>query len=707
VLSRTEAAQRVRASAIRSHLVAALDDWAYVQGKSVPGDGALLQEVADLADDDPWTRQLRAAVGRGDRAALERLAEEAPPNQAPIHLQRLGRALVNVGSGAAVQLLGRAQREHPADFWINYELAIALAGYQADRGTIHSVHYLPSQRDHPRLAQAIRFDQAALALRPQSPAAHANLGVDLLDQGKPAEAEVALRKAIQLKPDYAEAHANLCAALYEQGKRAEAEATCREAIRLKPAFAEAHSNLGTALFAQGKLAEAETAFRQAIQLKPDYAVAHNNLGIALRAQGKPVDAEAVHRQAIQLKPDYAKAYCDLGRALLDQGKRAEAEAAWREAIRLAPALADAYINLGFLLHAQRRLAEAEAAYRKASQLQPENPTAHNNLGNTLWDQGKLAEAEAECRAAIRLKPDYAEAHNNLANALRDQGKLAESERACRTAIRLKPDYVAAHLNLGNALRARMQLGAAIDAFRMAISLDPKFANAHGALGETLLQLGRFAEAREASRRCLELLQPDQPLRQLVRRQLQQCEQGLTLDQKLPAILEGKAESASAAESLALAQLCQQPYKKCYAAACRLYAQAFAGQPKLADDLNHQHRYNAACAAALAGCGQGKDADKLDPKERDRLRRQALDWLRADLKAFRELTEKAADKASPAVGQRMQHWLEDDDLAGVRAAESLARLQEMERKDWQKLWQEVEALRQHVARRPKTAATVRP
>jgi hypothetical protein len=50
-----------------------------------------------------------------------------------------------------------------------------------------------------------------------------------------------------------------------------------------------------------------------------------------------------------------------------------------------------------------------------------------------------------------------------------------------------------------------------------------------------------------------------------------------------------------------------------------------------------HRY----ASALAGCDQAKDADKLDAKERTRLRQQALDWLWAELKASRQLMEKDA------------------------------------------------------------------
>jgi serine/threonine-protein kinase len=178
-----------------------------------------------------------------------------------------------------------------------------------------------------------------------------------------------------------------------------------------------------------------------------------------------------------------------------------------------------------------------------------------------------------------------------------------------------------------------------------------------------------------------------------------CERIVELDGKLSAILSGQKQPADAAERLALAQLCQMACKKHYAAAQRFYNEAFTDKPQLADDLNTQHRYNAACAAALAGCGQGKDGDKLEAKERARLRQQALDWLRADLKAYRQRMEKNADKAGPEIAQQMQHWLQDADFAGVRGPEALARLPEVERKDWQKLWEEVSQMRAKAQRNP--------
>ena len=67
----------------------------------------------------------------------------------------------------------------------------------------------------------------------------------------------------------------------------------------------------------------------------------------------------------------------------------------------------------------------------------------------------------------------------------------------------------------------------------------------------------------------------------------------------------------------------------YRTAVRFCTEAFKDDTKLAA----QHRYNAACLAALAAAGKGKDANGLAENERAPLRKQALGWLHADLKAY--------------------------------------------------------------------------
>src|SRR5262249_45675403 len=155
-------------------------------------------------------------------------------------------------------------------------------------------------------------------------------------------------------------------------------------------------------------------------------------------------------------------------------------------------------------------------------------------------------------------------------------------------------------------------------------------------------------------------------------------------EKLSAILKGDAQPADTTERLLLADLWQ--YKQRYVAAARFYADAFA-DPKLADDQRQQHRYNAACAAALAGCGEGEDAIKLTDRERTDLRQQALNWLQDDLATQTKLADNAA--ARPRIRKALRHWQEDADLAGVREEKALQQLPEPERKAWKKLWAEVD------------------
>src|SRR5262249_24380449 len=153
--------------------------------------------------------------------------------------------------------------------------------------------------------------------------------------------------------------------------------------------------------------------------------------------------------------------------------------------------------------------------------------------------------------------------------------------AFREAIRLKPDYVEAHNNLGLALMATGRLDEAIVELSAATRLQPREAKSQAALGEALLREGQFAEARRTTLYALELLTAGHPLRQHVSQQLVTWERLLTLEGRLPAILRGDARPLEAAEQFEFAMVCQ--LSKHHVAASRLYADAFAQQPKLADD----------------------------------------------------------------------------------------------------------------------------
>jgi tetratricopeptide (TPR) repeat protein len=429
--------------------------------------------------------------------------------------------------------------------------------------------------------------------------------------------------------------------------------------------------------------------------QPLPAVSLELLAAALRGRGARADAVALLRDARGRHPADFWIHFQLGKSLHDPlhpdpATLDEALGCYWAAVALRPGSAPAHTNLGAALQARGRLDEAIAEYRKAIDLAPKFAPAHFDLGVALQAKGRVDEAVAEYRKAIDLDPRYAPAHFTLGNALAAKGRLDEAIAEYRQAIALDPKYASAHYNLGLALQGKGRLDGAIAEYQKAIDLEPKYAPAHGALGQALLKQGRFTEARDATRRALGLLPERDPLRARVAQQFQTCGRLLALDEKLPAFIKDDTQPADNRERLLLADLCQR-YRKRHAAAVRFFTDAFAAEPKLADDLNQQHRYNAACSAALAAAGMGEDAGRLPDRVILTLRRQALRWLRADLAAYAKLAERDDPNLKQAVRQRLTHWLKDADLASVRDKDALNTLPDHERQEWGKLWEEVAAL----------------
>jgi serine/threonine protein kinase/Flp pilus assembly protein TadD len=560
-LAGEETAERIRRSAIREQLVAALDDWGLATSN-----GILRWQLAHLAsqvDPDPrWRDRLPGILVWNERAALERLAAEAPVDKlSPQFLNLLGVRLRQSGADPE-RFLRRAQQFYPTDFWLNYDLGLALLG-----------------KSQP--AEAAGFFRAALVARPDSSHVYNKLGMALIKQGRPEEAVAAYRRAVDLDSKNSNAHYNLAEAYYEQGRTGQAVAEYRRAIEARPPDAmHSHNKLGLILEARGQIQEAMTEYRRGIARDPGAYPPHFNLGRLLAAQGQTEEAMKELRRAIALDPEEDGAHFHLGRCLQSKGQ-------WEQAM---------------------------AEYRRAIELDPKSGRAHYHLGAALQAKGRADEAVAE--------------------------------------------------------------------FRTTVQVDPTGALGHDALAAALLRQGRFAEARAAARRALDRFPADEPLRPSMRQTLEQAERMLALEARLPALLEGKARPADAAELLEQARLFRdhgRPH-----AAARLYAAAFAARPALADDLGSRNRYDAACVAARAADSPAGDGARLGEPDRVALRRQALDWLRADL------TLRAGRRpGSQSAGEALKTWQTDDALSGVRDEAALEKLPADERERWRRLWADLD------------------
>jgi tetratricopeptide (TPR) repeat protein len=397
--------------------------------------------------------------------------------------------------------------------------------------------------------------------------------------------------------------------------------------------------------------EAIACFRKTIELDPNLATAHFHLGITLAGKGQVDEASASFRRAIALDPKDAHLHFNLGKALYHKGKVDEAVTCFRNAIALDPKYTDALTILGAILcDVKRDYDGAIACFRQAIVLNPKDANLHFNLGNALDHKGKVDEAVASFRQALALDPKDYKPHAVIGRILCNVKRDYDGAIACfRKAVALDPKNANLHFNLGVALSNKGQLDEAIASYQKALTLDPRFAPARSGLADA---------ERLAARR------------------------------KLAAFLKGDFKPTTNKDRLGLAVLCTK--EKRYRASAGLYADAFAAEPKLADDRKADHRYNAACMATLAA-GQGEDAARPDDKEQERLRRQALDWLRADLDLRTRQVQSAKPADRAAVQQALRRWQKDADLSGIRDKEALAKLPAEEQKSFTQLWADVAAL----------------
>jgi serine/threonine-protein kinase len=747
-LPATEAAAhfRKRPEAVVVEVAAALDDWAFERRrkKSLEASWRHPLEVAMQADPDKLRVALRQAMASGDMAALRKVAAGKLDGLPVASLALLGFLLENAGDrDAAIRWLKRAQLRYPGDLWINYALGQSLRLVQPPRLGQALQYYRVVRALRPEMGlplaylllrekqtqEALALFQQLIDLQPSNPWHQVGLGVALIEINEPGRAIEQFKRALDLDPRFAQAYSSWGTALYGKGDLEGAIACFRKALDLDPQLVQAHYNLGLTLAGKKDLEGAVACFRKALDLDPQLVQAHYNLGLALYKKKDPERASACFRKALDLDPKLAAAHNNLGLILWDRNdlegalkhytrardldpKSAEAwnnvgavlyekkdrEGAlkhYRKALELDPRSADAYVNLGRALQAQKDLEGALALLQKAVECAPRFAPARLYLGAALFDKKDVPGAIASYRKAVELDPDYLQAHVALGAAYYQLKDLKQAIASHQKALKLDPKLLPARLGLAVALYDQKDYEGAINHYNKALEVDANAPIAHQGLAMALLRSGRFAEARDAFRKVLDQRPPSDPRRKSLTTLYQLAEQLQRVDDRLADILKGKSQPKNTAEQLALADLCQQ-YKKLYTAATRFYTAALAAKPPLPAPEQARHRYNAACSAALAAAGQGRDADKLDAREKTRLRRQALAWLRENLKQHNQEPADGDARALKELSKTLQDWRTDEDLASVRDPEALARLSETEQASWRQLWADVEGLLKKVS-----------
>ncbi len=430
--------------------------------------------------------------------------------------------------------------------------------------------------------------------------------------------------------------------------------------------------MGDALYRDTKYQEAVTYFRIALALRPKNPWTLDRLSLALAAAGQFDEAVADSRRAVDLEPSSAMLRYNFAVSLLNLKRFDEARKECERILETDPKDRFACLGLAGTYMLSGRHAESIPIYRRLIEVDPNIALAWYYLGLNLLDLERFDEAAPAFARAVRLDTTHLPAHVGLARVSLRLGKYETAASEFQWIIR------------------RLDRDKTTVLADYAMDPDGLYREAWPALAESLSCLGRFAAARDAAQRAVDLPGMDESRRGDARRQLARYSRLAAVEPRLPAILAGKDLPTDVATRIELARWLQKDRRRPYAAA-RLYESAFAVQPSLVGDLESGNRFMAACAAALAGCGLGEDAAKLDGAVKAELRRQALGWLKADRDAHGRVLKSGTIFEQYRAARALAAWRQNKELACLRDRDELARLPATEAKTWQGLWSEIDVL----------------
>ncbi len=424
----------------------------------------------------------------------------------------------------------------------------------------------------------------------------------------------------------------------------------RAAQALRPDAAVVQTALGHEFFKLGQLDLSIHHYKRSMQIDPNQGLTWGDFGLALLSRGRTDEAADCLQKAGALNPNNADGLLWLRTIRLRQGRPEEARLAWRRFIDRHAKVhndwhgyAELCLFLGDVAEYERGCRELLTRFESST-----DPHIHERIGRTCL---LLPETPQRMqRAAVLIDRALAA----------DKSTYAAWATAYFLFAKGLAEY--RHNNIRNSIailegEASRVLGPAPRIVRaMALYRRGDREEASQALASAIID----HDWRAAS--ALEL---ESWMYHVLRREAEAM-----VFPNLPAFLAGTYQPADQCERLAFVRAAEFNGLTC--ASARLYADAFAADPSLANDPERGRRYRAACMAASAGCGRGKDASNLHDEERARLRDQARRWLRAEVAAWRKKIDSAPAAKEPAENA-LNRWLIDPDLAGLREPDLLRKL----------------------------------
>ncbi|GIH97246.1 tetratricopeptide repeat protein [Planobispora siamensis] len=209
---------------------------------------------------------------------------------------------------------------------------------------------------------------------------------------------------VALDPDFPEHHFNVGNILRRLHREEEAIAAYERALRLSPPFPEAYYNLGDARLELGDVRGALADFGYTIELDPAHVDARVNRAGLLYELGETDAAWQDVTAGLDLAPANVHLLCLKGQLLAERGEVGEALRALSAALRHDGRLAEAWALRGVLAYRSGDLAGALRDLDRAAELS-DAPEIRFNRAVVHQDCGRYAEAAADYETVLAATGD--------------------------------------------------------------------------------------------------------------------------------------------------------------------------------------------------------------------------------------------------------------------------------------------------------------
>jgi protein O-mannosyl-transferase len=295
----------------------------------------------------------------------------------------------------------------------------------------------------------------AIAVNPDNPVAHYNLGLTYAFKGMREEAIHHYQEALRITPNNASVYYDMGLIYYDLNNLADAIQCFKKAITIKPDYENPRLTLSEIYFKNGDTDNALEQLTETPRYIPGSLAAHNKMGIILTSVRKTDEALVHFNQVLQMDSKFKNIHNNIGNVYLVKGEFATAIEEFKKEIQAYPNSTDAYINMGISYMNINNANEAINCFKQAAAIDPSSPKIRVLLERALIERNRPAsgydekgtEALARLQEAVRNDGSNIQALQKIARYYASNKEYGKSLAYLEKIVKINPDNPEGYYNI--------------------------------------------------------------------------------------------------------------------------------------------------------------------------------------------------------------------------------------------------------------------